>query len=173
MSKNGQIKGFDKLIKKLEDTESDLYKDIDNVTEGVAQEIADLAKNNAPINMGNLQQSIQVVDEGGLSYKVVVNAEYGAYVEFGTGKKVNVPTELKDQAEKFKGGNGSFKEGLQSIKDWCRAKGIPEEAAYPILISLITNGQRPQPYLYPAWVKGKKLYIEDLKDILNKEFNNI
>jgi hypothetical protein len=63
-------------------------------------------------------------------------APYSAYIEFGTGRAVQVPTELKEIAILFKG------------------KGVKE-------INL-----QPQPYLYPAFVKGRKKYLQDLKDLL-------
>ena len=57
-------------------------------------------------------------------------------MEFGTGGKVKVPAELKDIAIQFKG------------------KGIRE-----------VNIQ-PRPFLYPAFVKHRKILIKDLKDYL-------
>ena len=65
-------------------------------------------------------------------------APYSAYMEFGTGGLVEVPKELKDQAIKFKG-NGVKQVNL-----------------------------RPQPYLYPAFVKGRKNYIKSLKKELKR-----
>jgi hypothetical protein len=65
-------------------------------------------------------------------------------MEFGTGTKVTVPSELKEVARHFIG------------------KGVKK-------INL-----RPQPYLYPAWVKGRIQYIKDLKGSikhLTKKFN--
>ena len=104
-------------------------------------------------------------------YSIIVGLNYGVYVEFGTGKQVQVPSELRDIASKFKGRKGSFKEGLESIKDWCRSKGIDEKAAYPIFISILEKGITPQPYLYPSFVEGRKQYLKDLKDYL-KELTN-
>ena len=133
----------------------------------MAQEIALTAKQLAPKNFGTLAQSINVKPIKGEGYKIFVGVEYGAYVEFGTGKKVNIPSEMKDIASRFKGSPGSFKEGLKAIKDWVKSKGIPESAAYPILVSLIVNGQSAQPYLYPAFLKGRKLLLQDLKDYID------
>jgi hypothetical protein len=79
---------------------------------------------------------------GKSSYEVVTDidgfAPYSAYVEFGTGGLVNVPLELKQYALRFKG------KGVKQIN------------------------MQPQPYLYPAFVKGRKQYEKDLKTLLNR-----
>lgn len=164
----GNIKGLDKLLKDLDNVQSKAFKEVDKITEANAQEIALDAKQLAPKNFGKLAQSINVKPSENLEYKVVVDAKYGAYVEFGTGSKTQIPTELSEVAAQFQGRKeGSFEEGLIAIRDWCKAKGIPEEAAYPILVNLINKGQKAQPYLYPAFVKGRKRFFNDLKDWLN------
>ena len=167
-----KIKGLDKVLKKLSKFGDEADKSILLLTRSNAQEIAADAKRNAPVNFGKLRQSIvseQVNEKDSLSYVVGVNAEYGAYVEFGTGAKVQVPSEFSDMAARFKGGRGgSFEQGLQAIKDWCKAKGINQSAAYPIFMSILNTGINAQPYLYPAWVKGKAKYLKDLKDELKR-----
>ena len=52
------------------------------------------------------------------------------------------------------------------LKIGVRSKGIPENAAYPIFMSILKKGQEPQPYLYPAFVKGGTQYLKDLKKLL-------
>lgn len=158
----GEVKGIKSVIKDLERFGKVGSKEVSGITKLTAQEMAANAKAAAPSNFGKLKQSITEVPIDPLNYKVVVYADYGAYVEFGTGVQVEVPAEMKDVAAQFRGGRGgSFEEGLQSIKDWCRSKGIPEEAAYPIFMSILNKGIRPQPYLYPAFVKGRTQYLKD------------
>ena len=162
-----KIKGLNKVLKKLSKFGNEAEKIISETTDSNAEMIVADAKVLAPINKGKLGQSIAKEEVTKLNYKVVVNSPYGAYVEFGTGKKVSVPKDLQDQADKFRGGKGgTFEEGLQAIKDWCRSKGIEEKFAYPIFISILNEGITPQPYLYPAWVKGKVRYVKDLKEDL-------
>lgn len=158
------IKNIDKVLKKFEKFGEDGEKMVEIITKANAEGIVADAKAKAPKNVGKLSQSIHRVKEGDFNQIIRVGLEYGAYVEFGTGKKVNVPSELKDQASKFKNRGGSFKEGLQSIKDWCKSKGIEEKFAYPIFISILENGIQAQPYLYPAYVKGREQYLKDLKN---------
>lgn len=137
MSKNGQIKGMDKLLKDLANLGEDGVRVISDVTEANARDIEVTAKQKAPKDTGKLAQSIKALEVDKLKWKVLANATglapYAAYMEFGTGGLVEVPSELKEMAIKFKG------------------KGVKR-------IDL-----RPQPYLYPALVKGRKQYVDDLE----------
>ena len=166
------VKGLNKVLNKLKKFGEEGEKEIEIITASIASEISLNAKQKAPVNFGKLRQSIGFEEDkssSNINYTVFVNESYGAYVEFGTGRKVKVPSELSKEAAKFRGGrSGTFEQGLQSIKDWCRANGIPEDAAYPIFISILNEGIAPQPYLYPAWVKGKIQYLKDLKQGLNR-----
>ena len=159
-----KIKGLNKLLKKFDRFGEEAKTVISQTVEGTAKELVIRARQNAPKDQGDLQQSI--IDEpiNKLNYRVVVNSPHGAFVEFGTGKKVSIPNELKDQAAKFRGGQGgTFEEGLKAIREWCIRKGIDEKAAYPIFVSILNNGIEPQPYLYPAYVRAKVEFVEDLK----------
>ena len=163
------IKGLTKVLKDLEKFGSESKKEVEEITKISSMDIVADAKAFAPKNLGKLAQSIIFTKVGDADYKVVVNSPYGAYVEFGTGAKVRVPAELQDVASQFKGKKGgSFEQGLQGIKDWCKNKGIPESAAYPIFMSILRKGQEPQPYLYPAFIKGRKQYLKDLKELLKR-----
>ena len=130
------VKGLQKVLKNLQKFGAEAAVEVDKTTELIVKDIVADAKINAPKDMGKLAQSIYEVALGESNYKVVVNKEYAAYVEFGTGTKVQVPSELYEMASKFKGA------------------GIKE-----------VNIQA-QPYLYPAFVKGRKRYKKDLKDLL-------
>ena len=121
------IKGLASTIAELRAYGKDIDKMIDAETEAIAFQIEGDAKKLAPKNFGKLAQSISHLKVKPALYKVTVNELYGAYMEFGTGSKVNVPAEFADMAATFKGKKqGSWKEGLEAIKVWCRAKGIPE-----------------------------------------------
>jgi hypothetical protein len=107
----------------------------------VARNIEKYAKQSAPANFGKLGQSIKAVQESPLNWTVEaggVIAPYAPFVEFGTGGLVNVPTELKEQAIKFKG------------------RGIKQ-------INL-----RARPFLYPALIRGREEYLTKLKKVLDK-----
>ena len=158
------VKGLKNAINELKEFGEQGVKLISDITRANANEIAANAKTLAPSNNGKLRQSIHTVQINELRYKIVVGVSYGAYVEFGTGVKVQIPDEMKDIAAQFKGvKGGSFEQGLKSIEDWCRTKGIDIKLAYVIFVSLLNKGMDAQPFLYPAFVKGRKQYLKDLE----------
>jgi len=164
-----EIKGLNSVISELRAFEKDVEKLIDAETQATAFSIEAESKKLAPKNFGKLAQSISNKKIKISNYKVTVNELYGGFMEFGTGTKVNIPAEFKDMANSFKVQKiGTFKQGLEAIKVWCRAKGIDEKAAYPIFAKILGAGVNPQPFLYPAWVKGKKEYVENLNKMLGK-----
>jgi HK97 gp10 family phage protein len=139
MAKRIEIKGLKNLIKELDKFGVEWKKTVSELTEASAREIETNAKMNAQssVDTGKLRQGIKAIEQTPLEWKVYANATglapYSAYVEFGTGGLVEVPQELTEVALKFKG------------------KGIRR-------IDL-----RPRPFLYPAYVKGRKQYLEDLE----------
>ena len=134
------IKGLTNVLKDLEKFGKEAKTEIHIATEDNAQEITLDAQNRSPVDMGKLRQDIQFFELGESNFKIMANSSgetpYSAYLEFGTGKSIKVPTELKEIAIMFKGNNE-------------REVNI-----------------QPQPYLYPAFVKGRKKYLKDLKELL-------
>ena len=138
------IKGLKGVLSNLSKFGNDAKKSVEIITGIVAENIVSDAKFLAPLDNGDLKQSIHLVEMDKYSYKIVAGAPYAAYMEFGTGGLVDVPIELKDVAIQFKG------------------KGIRQ-------VNI-----EPRPYLYPAWKKGQKDYVKDLKDelkTLTKKYN--
>lgn len=136
-----KIKGLNTVISDLRKYGKEAEKDIEGVTELVARKIEGYAKSSAPTDFGKLGQSIEAVKVDDLNWKVEAGgtlAPYAPFVEFGTGGLVDVPQEMQEQAIKFKG------------------KGIKQ-------INL-----RPQPYLYPSFLRGGAEYVDKLKKILDK-----
>ncbi|CAB4153561.1 Bacteriophage HK97-gp10, putative tail-component [uncultured Caudovirales phage] len=131
------IKGIDKVIKELRAKGKEVEKLIDDKTAEVALQIELDAKILAPKDLGKLAQSIHVVKVKESNYKIVAGVIYAPYVEFGTGGLVNVPKEWGSYPMQFKG------KGAKQINI------------------------RPQPYLYPSWMKGKKDYLDKLKKLLS------
>ena len=161
------VKGGQGVISELRKFGEKAEKLINAETQSTAFNIEEDAKKRAPKNFGKLAQSISHLKVKPALYKVTVNEVYGAYMEFGTGTKVSVPAEFADMAATFKGKKqGTFKQGLEAIKVWCKAKGIPDGAAYPIFAKILGAGINPRPFLYPAYIKGKKDYQNNLERLL-------
>ena len=134
------------VLKSLEKFGDEAKQMISDTTGAVAHEIEADAKRKAPYKDGLwfLRNQIFTKEVDALNYEIVAGAYYSAYMEFGTGGLVNVPSEMKDIAIKFKG------KGVKQVN--------------------IT----PRPFLYPAFVKGRVQYLEDLIDLLNdltKKYN--
>jgi hypothetical protein len=162
------IKGIDQVVKELRAIGKDMEKQIDAQTAIIVMQVEGDAKKLAPKNFGDLAQSISRVKIKESNYKVTVNEFYGAYMEFGTGTKVRVPSEFKDMAASFKGKRGNYEEGLKAIKLWCKHKGIDEKFAWIIFSKILGAGVNPKPFLYPSYIKGKKDYLNNLKKLLSK-----
>lgn len=169
------VKGLNKVLKSLQKFGKEAEKEIDVYAFDVANEISEDAEINAPKNLGKLAQSISTpVKIEDANYKVVVREDYAPYVEFGTGKRVNIPPEMKEMASSIRKRKGSFEEGLESIRDWCKSKGIDVKFAYIIFMSILEKGIEPQPFLYPAFVRGRQNFVKKLKmvlDDLTKKYN--
>jgi HK97 gp10 family phage protein len=133
----GSIKGIDETVKELRKFGKDIEKLIDAKTAEIAIEIEEDAKVLAPKNLGKLAQSIHVVKITDSNYKIVAGVKYAPYVEFGTGGLVNVPKDWGTYPMRFKG------RGIKQVNI------------------------RPQPYLLPAWIKGKRNYLKNLKKLLS------
>jgi len=163
------VRGVNETIRKIKAFGEEAKKQIDNETKAIAFQIEGDAKQMAPANFGKLRQSISHSKISDGKYKVTVNEYYGAYMEFGTGTKVKVPAEFREMANSFRGQRqGTYAQGLDSIKVWCRSKGIDVKYAYVIFAKILGAGINPKPFLYPAWVKGKKDYEKNLKALLRR-----
>lgn len=140
------------ILKAFEKYGDDAVKEFKEITEIRADEIAKEAKNNASIKRvydnGDLAQNIRstaIIKYKGLGYTVGAYMPYSAYHEFGTGGLVDIPKGWESMAKQFKG------------------KGIRQ-------VNIA-----PRPFLYPAFIKGSKLYRKDISEALkylNKKFNN-
>jgi HK97 gp10 family phage protein len=137
-----QVKGLDKVLNSLKAYGVKAENGIKAITSATGEEIAADAKTLSPVDNGTLRQSINAdIVNNGFTSRIAANAPYAAYQEFGTGGLVSVPKELESIAAQFKG------------------KGIRQ-------INL-----KPQPFLYPAFVKGRAQYVKDLEALLTKLAN--
>ena len=171
-----RVKGINKLLKQFQQFGKDSEEEFALEVEAGARNISKIAKSEAPANNGQLRQSIQPEKINELNWEIIAHASYAGYIEFGTGVMVSIPNEMKDIANAIKNNpKGDMHEAFESIKDWCRNKGIDERAAWPILMSILKKGLRPRPFLFPAWKQGSAKMIKDMKKtlkVLSNKFNN-
>lgn len=130
-----EIANYKEFISGLDKKEQEIKDFFASIMRGTAYTVMDQAKANSSssVDTGKLSQSIHVREtDSPFSYQVGTNLKYGAYVEFGTGRLVEVPPELKELAIEFKG------------------KGIRE-------VNLPAR-----PYLYPALQYGRRYLIKQI-----------
>lgn len=171
------VRGINSAISQIRRLSQEAIQKMEDATELTAREIELKAKTLAPTNFGKLGQSIRAEKVTAKKWKVTAGgtlAPYAPFVEFGTGTLVQVPSEWTQLASEFKGkkiglAGGNF---LDVIKEWCRNKGIEEKYAFAIMLKLLRVGQKPQPYMYPAVVEGRKKYLERLKAIIRRYGSN-
>jgi hypothetical protein len=132
------VQGLGNLEKRIKGLPAKLQKEVDGELFAGTNAIHRRQLRAVPVNTGRLKQGIpdphKVKD---LEYELTSNALYSPYVEFGTGKLVSVPDELKDFAIQFKG------RGIRQVN-------LPA-----------------RPYFFPAFFLERPLIIERVKKVIN------
>lgn len=164
-----------KLEKAFEKYGERAIEAVEEVNLEAASTVSQVAKKTVSVDRGTLRNSIRIDQFDKINYNVGTNLPYAPYIEFGTGRKVRIPTEFKELANRArKNKGGDFKQGLENIKRWCKRKGIDERLAYVIFVNILTNGIEAKPFFYPAFVQARRNYNKDMKkaiERLNKRFN--
>lgn len=167
--------GLQDVLTNLKQAKETIKQDVKNILNESAFNIETLAKQNAPKNLGTLAQSVNSgVDEvdGNVIMYVGTPFDYGAYMEFGTGGKVDTRG-YEDYASTFQGkGGGTMQEFIAALTMWVQRKGLAgtysvstrkrtgskakqgdenTKVAWAIAISILRNGINPHPWLMPAF----------------------
>jgi hypothetical protein len=95
--------GFPELTNKLDRMGDEIQREAGRLSLDGARRMESLAKELAPVDYGILKGLIIATPEGQYGAKLEALAGYSAYLEFGTGTKVEVPAELIAYAEQFRG----------------------------------------------------------------------
>jgi HK97 gp10 family phage protein len=139
------VRGINSAISQIRNLGQQAIRDMEAVTEQTARDIELKAKILAPTDLGKLGQSIRAEKVTAKRWKIVAGgliAPYAPFVEFGTGRMVQVPNEWKEIAIKFKGA------GIKEVN-------LPA-----------------RPYMYPAYIDGRNKYLERLKAIVRRYGSN-
>ena len=174
-----QVKGIDALIRKMDKLASNVQKDVQAELNAWADATSTNAKSLVSANSsdeGALLRSISPLYGDGTA-SVVASAKYAAYIEFGTRKYAaayvsTLPADWQTYAASFKGkAGGDYFEFLNAILDWVKRKGITArysvktkkrlrnskadddrlvDAAQAIALSILRNGIKPKPFMYPS-----------------------
>lgn len=162
------LKEVQGLLKNLDNT---LKVEVSNEINASSLKILTDAKKNAPVNFGQLRNSIALTKDSDLTYSVEARASYAPFMEFGTGPQANVPATFPEFQGKYKGG-GKFADMVLALTLWVQRKGIgngknDKSIAYLIARSILKKGLAPRPFLGPAYDLEKPKLIKRLKELLN------
>ena len=130
-----------KLLNQINSFGADAQRMAVAVTNLTADSIVSDAKQRSPVDLGQLRQSIgnTTASIGNNRSLIFANAPYAAFVEFGTGGKVRIPSGFEELASRYKG------------------KGIRE-------VNI-----NPQPYFIPAYLQNIPIYQKKLVTALDRE----
>ena len=128
-----KVDGINDVIAKLNNT-----RNIENALIRGGEIVRAEAQANCPKDTGRLANSIVVQSEGGNSVLIGPTADYGIYVEYGTGSK------------------GDPSRPHTSKKGWVYFNERTGGFVY-------TTGQAPQPFLVPALYSQKDAVIEAIR----------
>jgi hypothetical protein len=134
---------------------------------------------NGTIDQGFLTNSITVVQNVRTrTFEILCTAYYAPFMEFGTGIKVAVPPEWSEFASQYKAASysrGTIDEFFDSLFDWSIRKGIEpdkgqtrEQMVRWMMIVILTEGLKPRPFFYPAFVKTRRELIERINNVIKR-----
>jgi hypothetical protein len=165
-----QFEGLDKALSKLKDLPDDIKEEINETIEDSAKEVVKKAKIRAPKFDGQLQQAIGYGPmQGGVGFEVFAAKNYAAFMEFGTGPKVKVPSELSAYAAQFKNSKkGTFEDMVKNIQRWLKKKGGTGERNEAVFVSLqiLRNGLNPQPFFFNSYFEERIKLLQRIKNVL-------
>lgn len=164
------------VLKKLETLDAKVQEGVKDEISASALNIQSGAKKLAPVNFGQLRNSIYLKEqkvEKGIVFTVGAKASYAPYVEFGTGGKVSIPAGFEELAGSFKGRKGGkFEDMVEALMKWGLAKGYIQSGkgarqhAFYMALKILKNGLRPQPFLIPAFETEKPKLIKNILNVM-------
>jgi hypothetical protein len=191
-----EIQGIKRIEQVLKTMPVEVQAEINEEIEETARTIVKKAKQRAPKYDGQLQQAIGygwLIDKTG--FEVFAAKNYAAFVEFGTGGKVEVPAELRTYAAKFKkSGEGTHDEFVDAMTRWVRKKGIAatqvrqiksgknkgkfkkagklaqgiyeRELAKFLVFLILKNGLKARPFLFNSYFEERPKLVNKIKNVL-------
>lgn len=161
------LTGFKDFEAKCRALPDELFEEIGGEVEDAGRLWATGAKRDAPKDVGFLANGISSRMIGEMETEVTSNADYSAYVEWGTKKNVRVPSELQSYANQFRGQTAPG--GARAIYEWCRRVGIPQNAWVFVYLSIMRNGIRPHPFFFIQVPIVQEQLNKNVQTILNTE----
>lgn len=133
-----EVQGLNETINRLKKAGKDIAVETDAELQAAAVNVERVASQRVPVDTGRLKNAISQRKVGNMSYEIVAQTNYAAYVEFGTGTGVDVPNGLESYAMQFKG------KGVRKVN------------------------RRAKPFMFPALFQEKRPLLERLTKILKR-----
>jgi hypothetical protein len=183
------VQGISQFQKKLKDLPVKAQKEVAGEIEDSVRKINAKQLKLVPIDEGGLKQGVGYKKAKPLEYELFSSKLYSPFREFGTKSRKQIPAELQDYAKQFnlKGPNIGFDAFFQIILDWVHRKGIAGrfstktkkrvgnknqqlsedfDVAWPIALSILKKGTRPQPFFFQPFFEERKALVERVKKIV-------
>lgn len=185
-----QVQGLVQLQKRLNAVPVKVKKEVGGEIMDGARRINAKQVRLAPTDEGGIKQSTTIKKVHELEIELVSPKHYTPFLEFGTKRRVRVPSELQEYAKQFniKGPNIGFEAFLKIITAWVRRKGIAgrfsvksrrrlgskvdkqqedEAAAFPIAMSILRHGVKPHPFFFQPFIEERESIINNIKRVLD------
>lgn len=163
------LTGFKEFEAKLKAMPKILENKIGGEVRYSAELWAGMAKRDAPKDVGFLAGGIDAKHLQPMHSEVTSNAEYSAYMEWGTKTRVQVPGDLQAYASQFRGGGAKAGNAKQMIYAWMNRVGIPAQFQWPVFFSIITKGVHPHPFFFIQVPLVEKELFTRVQKILTTE----
>lgn len=145
-----EVGNIDELLQKLDQLGADTPKlFLRRAKAGMVTYVETPAKQNAPKDTTTLTREIHTETIGDDTVRTGTSLKYGIYVEKGTGIYASNGRGRRTPWTYYYSG----RKGLQGFRR--------------------TRGQRPQPYLQPAWDQGKNLVVDSIKEGLRSDIRRL
>lgn len=166
------LSGLQSTINNLKDVENDITKEIDAEIGAGVEKMRKSAVRLVPVDKGFLKGKISASRVSYLTYELVAQSDYAAYVEFGTKEYADkyiatLAQDVKRYAGQFKGGSGSVP--WRIIKKWCERKEIPKEKWWFIYLQIKEKGMKPSPYFFPSVYAYRPEIVKNIVKILREK----
>lgn len=176
------------LLDRLKRAPGLLVQEVSRELKDSADRIAGGAQRDAPVDEGALRRGITNHKVSDTEYMITSAARQSPFIEWGTKRRVKIPSALQQYAAQFRGGGGgSAEEALKAIMGWVRRKGIKfdnatrfksgqrkgqnrqlslEQTAYIIFHYIMINGIKPQPFFFDKLTKEEPVLIKNINNVL-------
>jgi hypothetical protein len=183
------IKGLQEAQDFLRKADVRLQKEIKAEVSFAADEIVNLIKRDAPVNNGQLKNSVSKVVSSGLKVEIIAQSNHAPYMEFGTKSKFKAPKGLDTYAGQFRGGAGSKGDPIAALTKWVRRKGIVDnynanrggkkkdrerQVAFAVFNKIKKYGVNPHPFFFTnksgvdRMKQAKEIFIDRLTKALKR-----